>query len=404
MNLRPAHAIIAVMAVIITLLSWALIYYSRDELGTQAEKHDEQIKAVSTARVDGGRPVVRISAESQKAAGIAVQALKSARREAAFEIYGIVANLQPLAELRGRYLAATAESKAARATLTAAESEYRRMEMLFRDDRNVSEQTVKSAEGRYRAELARQTAADQAAASIRDAIRGTWGETVTGWATNPDSQTIRSLLQQSAFLVQLVFPYELPRATVRGKVAVAPAMARENLHPASFVADSPQIDPAYPGETYFYLVNGGGFRAGMRVAARIRNARAALRSPSAVIFPAAAAVWHGGKAWAYVKQDETDLPRQKFPHDELRRLVQLSRFRRWPERSRRQRRAVAALRKELQISQIRNENAGLTLTPHPDTLADKSPLSEPSASFPPDGSPRCPPGRRGVGIVGCINR
>ncbi len=315
MILRPAHAIIAVMAVIITLLSWALIYYSRDELGTQAEKHDEHIKAVSTARVDGGRPVVRISAESQKAAGIAVQALKSARREAAVEVYGIVANLQPLAELRGRYLAATAESRAARATLAAAESEYRRMEMLFRDDRNVSEQALMSAEGRYRAEVARQAAADQAAASIGDAMRGTWGETVTGWATNPDSQTIRSLLQQSAFLVQLVFPYDLPRANLRGKVAVAPAMARENLHPASFVAVSPQIDPAFPGETYFYLVNGGGFRSGMRIAARIGMGGPAV---SGVIVPSAAVVWRAGKAWIYVKDDEqTFAPYEVSTADEM---------------------------------------------------------------------------------------
>lgn len=306
MKLRPAHAIIVVMAMVITLLSWALIFYSRDELGTQAEKHDEQIKAVSSARVDDGRPVVRISAQSQKAAGITVQAVESARREAVFEVYGMVANLQPLAELRGRYLAATAESKAARATLAAAESEYRRMETLFRDDRNVSEQAAKSAEGRYRAELTRQAAAEQAAASIRDAIRSTWGETVTGWAVNPDSQMIRALLQQSAFLVQLVFPYDLPRATVRGRIAVAPAMARENLHPATFVANSPQIDPAFPGETYFYLVNGGGFRTGMRVAARIGMGGAPV---SGVIVPSAAVVWHTGKAWAYVKDDEQTFAR-----------------------------------------------------------------------------------------------
>ncbi len=306
MNLRPAHAIIAVMAVIITLLSWALVYYSRDELGTRADRHDEQIKAVSAARVDDGRAVVHISVDGQKAAGIAVQTLKFAKREAAYEVYGIVANPQSLAELRGRYLAAIAESKAARATLAAAQSEYRRMEMLFRDDRNVSEQAAKSAEARYRAEMARQTAADQAAASLRDAIRATWGETVTGWAANPDSQTIRSLLRQSAFLVQLVFPYELPRASVHAKVAIAPAMARENLHQASFVASSPQIDPAFPGETYFYLVNGGGFRAGMRVAARVRMGGA---TASGVIVPSAAVVWHAGKAWAYVKDDEQSFAR-----------------------------------------------------------------------------------------------
>ena len=300
MRLRPVHAIIAVMAGIITLLAWALIYYSRDELGTQSEKRDDAIKAVSTAGIEDGRPVVRISAESQKAGGIAVDALKSARREAAVEVYGIVVNLQPLAELRGRYLAATAESTAARAMLAAAQSEYQRMETLFRDDRNVSEQAMKAAQARYRSEIARQAAADQAAAGIRDAIRGAWGESITGWATNPDSKQMRLLLQQSAFLVQLVFPYDLPRAFVHGKVTVAPAMARGNPHPAGFVADSPQIDPAFPGETYFYLVNGGGFRAGMRVAARIAMGSTPVNG---VIVPSAAVVWHAGKAWAYVKDD-----------------------------------------------------------------------------------------------------
>jgi hypothetical protein len=306
MKQRITHAIIVAMAVVIVLLSWALIYYSRDELGTQAQRHDEQIKTVSAAAVEAGRSVVHISAESQKAAGIVVEPLKTAKREAAYEAYGIVANLQPLAELRGRYLAAAAEARASRAKLAAAESEYKRMQTLFRDDRNVSEQAMTAAQARYRSELAQQGAADQAAASIRDAIRGAWGDTVTGWAVNPDSQTIRSLLQQTAFLVQLVLPHDLPRAAVRGRIAVAPAVARENSRPASFVAESPQIDPAFPGETYFYLVNGGGFRAGMRVAARIRMGGAPAIG---VIVPSAAVVWHAGKAWAYVKDGENSFAR-----------------------------------------------------------------------------------------------
>src|SRR5512147_1026590 len=96
MKLRAVHAIIAVMAIVITLLSWALVYYSRDELGTQALKHDDDIKTVSAAGVEAGRAVVHLSAQSQAAAGIVVQPLKAAKRETAFEAYGIVANLQPL--------------------------------------------------------------------------------------------------------------------------------------------------------------------------------------------------------------------------------------------------------------------------------------------------------------------
>jgi len=47
-------------------------------------------------------------------------------------------------------------------------------------------------------------------------------------------------------------------------------------------------------------------RAGMRVAARIGMGGAAA---SGVIVPSAAVVWHAGKAWAYVKDEEDSFAR-----------------------------------------------------------------------------------------------
>lgn len=308
MKFTATHAIIAVMAVIIAVLSWTLIYFARDELRGEPAGHEDEIETTSAAGIDRGRAVVRVPAESQKASGIATQALKAARSEAAIEVYGMVMNLQPLAELRGRYLAAAAEARALRAAMAAAESEYGRMEMLHRDDRNVSEQALKSAEARYRTELARLAAAQQGAASIRDAMRSTWGDAITGWATRPDSPMLEALLQQRAFLVQLVLPYDLPKSAARAKISVAPAMARETARFARFVADSPQVDPGLPGETYFYLVQGGGFRAGMRVAARVGLDGAPV---AGVIVPAQAVVWHAGKAWTYLKQDEQTFARHE---------------------------------------------------------------------------------------------
>jgi hypothetical protein len=158
------------------------------------------------------------------------------------------------------------------------------------------------------------SAAEQAAASVRDGIRGAWGESVTRWAANPGSQTMRSLLQQTSFLVQLVVPSQLPRASLRNRIAIAPAIARNNTRPATFVSASPQVDAAFPGETYFYLVNGGGLRTGMRVVARF-----GLGSPATgVIIPSAAVVWHAGKAWAYVKDDDDSFARfEVLTNDEM---------------------------------------------------------------------------------------
>jgi len=308
MKLTGSHALIAAMAVVIAVLTWALIYFARDEWGALPEEREDEIATPSTAGLEQGRAIVRISPESQKASGIEVQPLKPGKSEAAAEAYGMVMNLQPLAEMRGRYLTIAAEARALRAAAAASESEYRRMESLFRDDRNVSEQALKSAEARYRSEHARQLAAEQSAAAVRDSLRSAWGETVTGWAINPDSRVMQALLQQSSFLVQLVLPYDLPRDAVRGKISVAPATARENTRPARFVSDSPQIDAALPGETYFYVVDGGGLRAGMRVLARAGLGGAPV---AGVIVPAQAVVWHAGKAWAYLKQDEQTFSRHE---------------------------------------------------------------------------------------------
>jgi hypothetical protein len=301
MKLQRSHALVGAMAVLIAVLIWALVYYARDEFGAEPEEREERIETASTAGVEEGRPVVRVTAQSQAASGMVVQALKAGRSEAAAEAYGMVMNLQPLAELRGRYLTAVADARAVKVAATAAEQEYQRMEVLFRDDRNVSEQALRAAEGRYRAEAARQLAAERNAESIRDSIRSAWGETIVGWATNPDSRVMQQLLQQSAFLVQLVLPYDLPRRALQGKVTVAPAVSRENARPARFVADSPQVDAALPGETCFYLVEGGGLRAGMRVIAHVPLGSGVV---SGVIVPAAAVVWHAGKAWVYVKDGD----------------------------------------------------------------------------------------------------
>lgn len=308
MRFTGTHAIIALLSAVIVVLSWTLVYFARDELRGESGHQEEEIETPNTAGVEDGRAIVQATAQSQAASGIQTRPLAAGTSEAMLEVHGLVMDLQPLAETRGRYLAAVAEARALRAGVTAAESEFRRMEALYQDDRNVSEQALRAAEGRYRGEQARLAAAEQAAASLLDALRGQWGTTISGWAKDADSQVLQSLLDQRAFLVQLVLPYQLPRDRIKGTVSVSPVMARENQRAARYVADSPRVDTALPGETYFYLVEGGGLRAGMRVTARISLGGDRL---DGVVVPASAVVWYAGKAWAYVRQDPETFARHE---------------------------------------------------------------------------------------------
>lgn len=300
MRFTGTHAIIALLSAVIVVLSWSLVYFARDELRGESEHQEEEIETPNTAGIEEGRAIVRTNSQSQSASGIETRPLAAGTSEAGFEAHGLVMDLQPLAEMRGRYLAAAAEARALRAGVSAAESEFRRMEALYQDDRNVSEQALRAAESRYRGEQARLAAAEQLATSLQDALRGQWGATIAGWAGDADSRVLQSLLDQRAFLIQLVLPYQLPRDRIKGTVWVSPVMARENRRTARYVADSPRVDTTLPGETYFYLVEGGGLRAGMRMTARLSLGGDRLEG---VVVPAAAVVWYAGKAWVYLRQD-----------------------------------------------------------------------------------------------------
>ena len=303
-----SHAIIAVMGVLIALLSWSLVYFARDELSLVGEGFEEEIETADTAGVEDGRAVVRVTPQSQDASGIVTRPLASTESQSAVEVYGNVVHVQPLLELRGRYLAAKGEVRARRAAVAAAEAEYRRMDLLYRDDRNVSEQTMRNAQARYRAEQGQLEAAEATLAAITDALRSAWGETIAGWVTDAESRELQSLLERKTHLVQLAFPFGLPREMGRSAIRIAPVTGRTEIREARFVSDSPQTDLALPGQTYFYLVDGGDLRAGARIVARVGTGDGAK---TGVLVPNEAVIWHAGKSWVYLKKNEDTFARHE---------------------------------------------------------------------------------------------
>ena len=70
MRFTANHIVIAVMAVVIAVLSWTLIYISRDHLRLHDEEIEEEIETGSSASVEDGRAIVRIDAQSQAASGM----------------------------------------------------------------------------------------------------------------------------------------------------------------------------------------------------------------------------------------------------------------------------------------------------------------------------------------------
>jgi hypothetical protein len=293
--------IIATMAVIIAALVWALIYFARDELHLGAKAPEDEIPVHSSVSSAEGFSQVKVTTASQEASGIASRVLEAARADAAAEVYGVIVNVQPFIELRTRYVSAVSDARALRAAAANSATEYKRLKKLFEDDRNVSERAVQVAEAAWRADEARLIAADQTVAAAHASIQVNWGEVLARWATDPDSPAFQAVAQQREALVQLTLPYGLQAQAGGAPISLAPIAAPVEARAARFISAAPLTDATLPGVTYFYLVSAAGLRVGMRVAGQLKLGG---KARDGVIVPSAAVVWHGGKAWAYVKEED----------------------------------------------------------------------------------------------------
>jgi hypothetical protein len=301
MKTQYQTGLIVMLSVAVAVLTWALVYFGKDEWKLASEAPDDNVATRSAARVEDGHAAIELAVAVQKASGIVTAPLKPGRSSASTEVFGTVVNLQPLMESRAHLLSLAGEASSLRASLQALRADHERLRTLYADDRNVSERAVLAAEALLKSEQARLANVDQNTRSQRDSLRLAWGTAVADWAGQPQSRPLQSLLSGQDVLLQFTLPPELVGKARELTLAVPGAAPRI----ARVVSSAPAADPQFPGATYFYSASASQLRVGMRVSAR---GRASGQVREGVIIPAAAVVWHAGKAWVYTKgADEDDL-------------------------------------------------------------------------------------------------
>jgi hypothetical protein len=297
---RKTAVIIALQAFLIIMLFWMLVFYGKDEYEAYTSETEEEIETPSLVSTDNGVTVVTLSEGSQKQSDIRTTPLPAGRHQNTLASFGTVVAIDPLIELRTRYLAAKAEAEVVRATLLGNRQEYERIRKLNADNKNVSDRAVLSAGATLRADEARLAAAEIAAASIRDSMRQQWGSELTRLATEqPASAALERLLHYREALLQITLPFDSAAPKRGDNLMVAPAAGLDKTIKAEFISVAPHTDISIPGNTYFYRAPAASLRTGMRVAVRMERADT---EADGVIVPGSAIVWYGGKAWVYLKQ------------------------------------------------------------------------------------------------------
>ncbi|MBA2352104.1 MAG: hypothetical protein ACR2FI_08740 [Burkholderiales bacterium] len=296
------------MGAIIVALTWALVFYARDEWNLAQDREEEEIETPSRLVEEDGRAALKIPLAAQKTSGIVTAPLAAATWRAEIKLYGSVIDLAPLIELRARYLAAQADAVIARSALNVSEKEYRRIAALYADDRNASQRALQAALGTWRADQARQAAAKTAIDGALTALRTQWGDVLAEWATTPDSRSFAALLKRDDAIVQIAIPFDVALPEQGAAIMVAPLAASDGERPAQFISPSPNVDSTVLGRTFFYRTDARDLRYGARVVAR---PDAGDDSEQGVLVPFPAVVWHGGKSWVYVQAEAERFERRE---------------------------------------------------------------------------------------------
>ncbi len=241
-----------------------------------------------------GVTVITLDIATQTHSGIRTEALQAADSRTETTAYATVLDLQPLLDLRTRNASAIAESAAAGAAAAASGEEYRRDQLLYRDNQNVALKVVQAAAASFRADQARADAAALAVQSVRSAALQQFGQTLTHWALDQQSTEFARLANRQAVLLRVTVPLG-DRSTAPARIEVDGGDS--GRVPADLISASPQSDPAVQGRAFLYRTTAQ-LAAGTRVAAYLPTAAA---TTPGVFIPGNAIVWYGGQPWAYVQ-------------------------------------------------------------------------------------------------------
>lgn len=301
--MKTIRIVLAVVAIgLVTIAIGSIIFY---QVGLDAAKTTLAAPPERVAIVNG-LTTIMLDRAIQKQSGIRTEALAATNHQADVTAYGTVLDLQPLIDLRTRYMAAQAEAEATAASAAASRKEFERNRILYQDNQNVSLKTYQTAQAAYLTDQAKMQAATTNAQNVRGAARQQFGEALGRWALDAHSPQLESLLNRQEVLLRVTVPLG-EDTQIPATIQVA-ANTNQRV-PAYLVSPATQSDPAIQGSAYIYRT-AAPIAAGTNVVAYLPTSS---QTTPGTFIPASAIVWYGGQPWAYVQTRRDRFVRRPVP-------------------------------------------------------------------------------------------
>jgi hypothetical protein len=284
---------------------------------------DDDDKPITTTPSPARPGTVFLSAKAQDLSGLQTITLTPVNHHAEFTAYGKAVNIQPLIELRHRYLLALTERGGATARFQQAEQNIRRQQDLYRDGA-TSKRSLQVQQAQWQTDKAQLDASSVQGKAIAAEARLIWGEKLTEWALSTGSDKLSVFLTGQKTLLQITLPVNKQLVSDIQHIDVEASGNRSAASIAELISAAPQTDTSAQGESYFFQTDGrrdcsrqscgihaipgdNHIRTGMRVAAWIPEQG---ESQSGVVIPKSALVWHLDQAFVYLKTAEEQFSRR----------------------------------------------------------------------------------------------
>ena len=245
----------------------------------------------------GALGTVSLSAKAQSLSGLQTITLTPVSHHPEFTAYGKAVNIQPLVDLRHRYLVALSERGGAAARFKQAEQNVQRQQDLYREGA-TSKHNLQVQQAQWQTDKAQVDASGVQGKAIADEARLSWGQKLTDWALTTDSDQLSGFLSGQKRLLHIILPVNKQLADDTHSIYVEATGNRSTATKAELISIAPQTDTTVQGESYFFETDGNRIRTGMRVVAWIPEQD---ESRDGVVIPKSALVWYMDQAFVYIK-------------------------------------------------------------------------------------------------------
>lgn len=288
-------AVLAVILIALAAGAWWWLQRSRQATPAPAPP-------AGPVSVVDGLTVVAIQPSVQRASGLQEQTLGTAAAATGSSAYGVVMDVQPLVDWRGKYATAQAEAQAANTQWAVAKAERDRLRTLHAEDQIAS---LKSLQAAQADEQRARSAAEGAAATLRvvqaDALQQ-FGPVLAGWARGRPGP-MRQLLAHQASLVGIALADGVPPPRLQVSAGAGPRWT------STWVGRSVQADARLGSGLQVYLVP-----AALPTNASVVAWLATPAADEGVFVPLPAVVWYADQPWAYVRRDDSHFARVPLLH------------------------------------------------------------------------------------------